>query len=61
MDIKKNVIVAVFQVESEGYQALSELRQEAAGESYIVSAAALVKKTGDKCFYLDGFDTGLKK
>lgn len=55
---ENNVVVTVFKVESEGYQALSELRQTAEGDSYLVSAAALVKKTGDTCFYLDGFDTG---
>lgn len=57
-EFDKNVVVAVFGVESEGFQALSELRQSAEGESYLVSAAALIKKTGDACFYLDGFDTG---
>jgi uncharacterized membrane protein len=57
-DFEKNVVVAVFKVESEGYQALSELSQAAAGDTYLVSAAALVKKTGNACFYLDGFDTG---
>ena len=58
--MEKNVIVAVFKVESEGYQALSELRQEAGAETYLVSAAALVKKKKDACFYLDGFDTGVQ-
>ena len=57
-NFEKNVIVAVFKVESEGYQALAELKQAAAAETYFVNAAALVKKTGDACFYLDGFDTG---
>lgn len=58
--IEKNVIVAVFKVESEGFQAFTELRQAAGGESHFVSAAALVKKTNDGCEYLDGFDTGVK-
>ena len=58
-NIEKNIIVAVFKVESEGYQALSELRQAAGGENYIVSAAALVKKENNVCKYLDGFDTGV--
>ena len=39
-DFKNNVIVTAFKVESEGYQALSQLRQEAEGETYLVSAAA---------------------
>jgi uncharacterized membrane protein len=58
-DYEKNVIVAVFSVESEAFQALSELRQEAGAETYLISAAALVKKQGDVCQYLDGFDTGV--
>ena len=57
--MEKNVIVAAFAVESEGFQALTELRQAAGGETYTVSAAALVRKEEDKCVYLDGFDTGL--
>lgn len=56
---ENNVIVAVFKVESEGFQALSEIRQAAGGESYLVSAAALVKKENGACFFLDGFDTGV--
>jgi len=58
-NIEKNVVVAVFNVESEGFQALSELRQAAGGEKYLVSAAALVKRANDTCYYLDGFDTGV--
>ena len=57
-EFEKNVIVAAFKVESEGFQALSELRQAVADETYLVSAAALVKKEKDVCTYLDGFDTG---
>ena len=57
-DIEKNVVVAVFKVESEGFQALTELRQAAADGTYLVAAAALVKKTGNTCTLLDGFDTG---
>ena len=57
--IDQNVVVAVFKVESEGFQALTELRQAAGGDTYVVSAAALIKKAGGVCTYLDGFDTGL--
>lgn len=56
----KNVIVTVFKVESEGYQALTELKQAAGAESYFVTAAALVKKEKETCIVLDGFDTGAK-
>lgn len=58
-NIEKNVVVAVFNVESEGFQALSELRQAAGGNSYLVSAASLIKRQGNICYYLDGFDTGV--
>lgn len=58
--MEKNVVVAVFKVESEGYQAFTELRQAAETESYFVSAAALVKKEKDICTYLDGFESGAK-
>ena len=57
--MEKNLIVAVFNVESEGFQALSDLKHAAEGDSYIISAAALVKKEKGACFYLDGFDTGI--
>ena len=56
--MEKNVIVTVFKVESEGFQALTELKQAAGGESYFVTAAALVKKEKETCTVLDGFDTG---
>lgn len=58
-EMEKNVVVAVFKVESEGYQALSQLRQAAGGETYLVSAASLIKRQGEVCYYLDGFDTGV--
>ena len=57
--MEKNIIVTVFKVESEGFQAFTELKQSAAGETYFVNAAALVKKEKDTCTVLDGFDTGV--
>lgn len=56
--MEKNIIVTVFKVESEGFQALSELKQAAAGDEHFVTAAALAKKEGNTCTVLDGFDTG---
>lgn len=55
---ERNVVVAVFNVESEAFKALTELRQAAGGTTYLVSAAALVKKENGACRLLDGFDTG---
>lgn len=57
-NVDKNVVVAVFKVESEAFKALTELRQAASGATYLVSAAALVKKENGACRLLDGFDTG---
>lgn len=54
----KSVIVSVFKVESEGYQALSELKQEPQTDEYLISAAALVKKEDGACKVIDTFDTG---
>lgn len=58
--MEKNVLVALFKVESESYQALAEMRQAPGSGSYLVSSAALVKKENGKCQVLDGFDTGAK-
>ena len=56
--MEKNIIVTVFKVESEGFQALTELKQSAAAEDHFVTAAALVKKENNVTTVLDGFDTG---
>ena len=58
--MEKNVVVAVFKVESEGYQALTEMKQAPLGETYSVSGGALVKKENGVCRVLDGFETGAK-
>lgn len=57
-DAKKNIVVAVFAVESEGFQTFTELRQAVSGKDYFVSSAALVKKNAEVCNVLDAFDTG---
>ena len=56
--IERNVVVAVFNIESEGFQAFTELKQSLAGDTYFVNAAALVKKENGVCTVLDMFDTG---
>ena len=52
----ENVVLSVFAVESEAYQALSELRSAPAGTGYTVAEAALVKNEGGKPTLLDGFN-----
>ena len=41
--VMENVVVSVFSVESEAFQAFTELRQAPAGEGYVVLEAALLK------------------
>lgn len=55
----KNVLVSLFEVESEAYQALTELKNAPAAEGSFLTSAVLVKKEGDAYRLLDGFDTGV--
>lgn len=54
----QNVIVTLFNVESEGYQAITELKNNPGSDASFVSEAALIRKTGTSYNVLDGFDTG---
>ena len=54
----QNVIVSLFEVESEGYQALTELKGNPGDDYSYISAAALVKKENGAMRVLDWFDTG---
>ena len=54
----QNVIVGLFEVESEAYQALTELKQNPGNEQSFVTQAVLVKKENGALRSLDGFDTG---
>lgn len=54
----QNIVVSIFKVESEGFQALAELRQNPGSDASYISAAALVKKENETLKMLDGFDTG---
>ena len=55
---KQNIVVSLFKVESEAYQALTELKQTPGTENSYVAAACLVKKENGLVKVLDGFDTG---
>lgn len=54
----ESVVSVVFKKESEGYQALTELKQRPVMDGCVVSQAVLVKKVGTRFTVLDGFDTG---
>lgn len=54
----ENIVVSIFEVESEAYQAMTQLKQYPGDEKSYVSAAALVKKEQGGFRTLDAFDTG---
>lgn len=56
--MEQNVIVSIFEVESEAFQALTELKQKPAAEKSLLAQAFLVKKEGGAMKVLDSFDTG---
>jgi len=56
----EKIISVIFKVESEGYQAITELKQAPITDSYTVSQAALIKKENGQIKMLDSFDTGLE-
>lgn len=53
-----NVLVMLFDVESEGYQAFTELKNRPRAEKYLVSEAALIKKEAGGYKVIDSFDSG---
>lgn len=55
----ENVAVVLFEVESEGYQAFSELKSLAVSPQYVVSQSALVKNVAGRIVPLEWNDTGV--
>ena len=56
--MEQNVYVAVFNVESEGYQTLTEIKNTPIDEKSAITEAALVKVEGGKTNVLDLYDSG---
>ena len=54
------IITAIFKVESEGFQALTELKKAPETDTYTVSQAALIRKENNRINTLDSFDTGIE-
>ncbi|MGK7376298.1 DUF1269 domain-containing protein [Planococcus sp. 1R117A] len=55
----ENVIISYFKVESEAYQALSELKKSSTfNEGFTLSQVAVIKKSHGHILMQDGFDTG---
>ena len=55
----QNIVVASFDIESEGYQAITELKNNPGEENSLISQAILVKKEAEGIKVLDSFDTGV--
>ena len=56
--MKENVILVNYNVESEAYQALSELKRETSNANYTISQAAVVKKENGTLHIMDSFVNG---
>ena len=56
--MKENLILVNYKVESEAYQALSELKRETSNANYTISQAAIVKKENGTLNIMDGFVNG---
>lgn len=54
----ENIVIATYEVESEAYQALSEIKHETNNANYAISQAVIVKKENGQLNIRDGFDTG---
>lgn len=57
--MKENIVIVNFKVESEAYQALSELKRDPANDNYAILQAQIVKKNDNKLDVKDGFTTGI--
>ena len=55
----QNIVVGLFEVESEAYQAMTQIKQYPGDERSYISAAALVKKENGVIHTLDAFDSGI--
>lgn len=58
--MSENVFVVKFSVESEAYQAFSELRSASLTNDYVISEAFLVRNEGGKIIDKDVFDSGIE-
>ncbi len=56
----EKIISVIFKVESEGYQAMTELRRMPVTDAFVVTQAALLKKQYGGIATLDYFDTGME-
>lgn len=53
--MKENLILVNYKVESEAYQALSELKRDVSNDNYLIYQGVIVKKENGKLNIMDGF------
>ena len=56
--MNENLVLVNYKVESEAYQALSELKRDTANANYTISQAAIVKRVNGQLNTMDGFING---
>lgn len=54
----ENIIIVNFNMESEAFQALTELKPHAVSDGYVISQAVVARNQDGRINVLDGFDTG---
>lgn len=59
MENMENVVMVLFEVESEAYQAFAEFKQYPVNSFYTISQIGLVKKQNGRILPCEGFDTGV--
>ena len=58
VDKMQNILAALFEKESEGFQAITELRQRPVADKYAILQMGLVRREGDEIRICDSFDSG---
>lgn len=58
--MSEHVVIVSFDVESEAYQAITELKRQPVSELYVVSQACIVKNAGGVILPQDQLDTGVE-
>ena len=56
--MNENLVLVNYNVESEAYQALSELKRDTANANYMISQAVIVKRENGQLNTMDGFING---
>ena len=56
----QNIIATIFKAENDGYQAITQLRQQAVTQDYAILQGALIRRSGQEFTVLDAFTSGIR-